>query len=57
MLVQFNVKIEERILEKVKKISKLRGEHHSDFVRGSVSERLANLGYLTKEECKALGVT
>jgi hypothetical protein len=56
MLVQMNVKMDEKILLKIKKISKLRGEQYSDFVRISISEKLARLGYLSKEECKALGV-
>ena len=51
-----NIKIDEKILDKVKKVSSLRGEHYSNFVRISIFEKLALLGYLTKEECKALGI-
>ena len=37
-------------------ISKARGEDVSDFVRRAILKELANLGFLSPEEKKALGI-
>jgi len=57
MKIQVNVKIEEKIVKKVHKVSKLRGDDFSDFVRISINKELARLGFLTSDEMKALGVS
>ncbi len=56
MKVQINVKIEEKIVKKIHKVSKLRGGSFSDFVRISLSKELASLGFMTTDEKKALGI-
>jgi hypothetical protein len=40
----------------VEKISKLRGEDVSDFVRRSIRKELASLSFLSTEDKKALGI-
>lgn len=52
-----NIKIEERDLRLIKKVSLARGEGTADFVRLSLRKELARLGFLKIEEAKALGVT
>ena len=56
MITQFNIKIEKRDLDLIHKISKKRGENAADFARRSIKKEIASLGFLTKEEVKALGV-
>jgi len=56
MFVQFNIKIEERDLDLIHRISKKRGENSADFARRSIKKEIARLGFLTKEEVKALGI-
>jgi hypothetical protein len=56
MFVQMNVRINNRILEKIKTVSELRGEQTSDFVRVAIAEKLAKLGFLSIKESKALGI-
>ncbi len=51
-----NIKIEERDLRLIKKVSLARGEGTADFVRLSLRKELARLGFLKIEEVKALGV-
>ena len=51
-----NVRINNRILEKIKTVSELRGEQTSDFVRVAIAEKLAKLGFLSIKESKALGI-
>lgn len=56
MMIQMNIKIEERDLRLIKKVSLARGEGTADFVRLSLRKELARLGFLKTEEVKALGV-
>jgi len=42
--------------ELIEKISNARGEQLSDFVRRAVRRELSRMGYLSKEEMKALEV-
>jgi len=56
MRVQYNVKLDEKDLELIQKISSLRGEDSSDFIRVAIKKELARLGFLKKEEAKALEV-
>ncbi len=51
-----NIKIEKRDLDLIQKASGIIGQDKSDFVRLSVKKELARLGFLTKQESKALGV-
>lgn len=55
-MIQCNIKISKKDLDLIKKISSRRGEGYSDFIRVSVRKELAVLGFLSKEETKALGV-
>ncbi len=57
MKVQFNIKIEQKDLKLVRKISEKRGEGVADFVRYAIRMELARLGFLDTDEMKALGVT
>ncbi len=43
-------------IELLKGICKNRGEDMSDFVRRATKKELANLGYMTFDQKKALGV-
>jgi len=54
--VQFNIKIERKDLKLIKKVSSKRGEGSADFTRRAIKKELARLGFLTKEDVKALGV-
>lgn len=56
MAVQMNVRIEEKDLKMITKVSELRGEGISDFVRVAIRKELARLGFLNKEQMKALEV-
>ncbi|MEM4379767.1 MAG: ribbon-helix-helix protein, CopG family [Thermoplasmatales archaeon] len=56
MKVQFNIKIEKRDLTLLQKVASERGEGSSDFVRRAIRKELARLGFLNKEQMKALGV-
>ncbi|NQV40193.1 MAG: hypothetical protein HQ505_06600 [Nitrosopumilus sp.] len=56
MRVQFNIKIEESDLILIHKIAKKRGQGASDFTRIAIRKELARLGFLKKEEAKALEV-
>mgnify|MGYP000193832053 CR=1 FL=1 len=55
-MIQCNIKISKKDLDLIKKISLRRGEGYSDFIRMAVRKELAILGFLSKEESKALGV-
>ncbi len=57
MKVQFNIKIEQKDLKLVRKISEKRGEGLADFVRFAIRMELARLGFLDTDEMKALGVS
>lgn len=57
MKVQFNIKIEQKDLKLVRKISEKRGEGVADFVRYAIRIELARLGFLDTDEMKALGVS
>lgn len=50
-----SAKFEADDIKLLKKIVKFRGEDTSSFVRRAVRLELARLGYLPKEESKALG--
>lgn len=54
MKIQFNLKIEERDLKLIQKITNSRGDNVSDFMRIAIRKELARLGFLKKEEAKAL---
>lgn len=54
--IQYNVKIEEHDIRIIKKISLARGDDVSDFIRISIRKELARLGFLKKDEAKALEV-
>ena len=56
MTTQISVRIEAETISLVTKVAKGRGEQLSDFVRRAILLELANLGYLDKNERKALGV-
>jgi len=55
-MIQCNIKITKKDLELIKKISSRRGEGYSDFIRMAVRKELAVLGFLSKNDVKALGV-
>jgi uncharacterized protein (DUF1778 family) len=54
--VYIGARVETGIKDLVEKVSKLRGEDISDFIRRSVLKELASLSYLPDEDKKALGV-
>ena len=56
MKIQLNIKIEQKDLKLIKKISENRGEGLADFVRYAIKMELARLGFLDSEEMKALGI-
>ena len=56
MKIQFNIKIEESDLALIQKIAKNRGQGVSDFTRIAIRKELARLGFLKKEDAKALEV-
>lgn len=54
--IQYNVKIEKKDLELMKKVTNNRGDDVSDFIRISIRKELAYLGLLSNQEKKLLGV-
>jgi len=52
--IQYNVKIDKKDIELMKKITSLRGDDASDFIRFSIKREFCRLGYLTNDEKKAL---
>lgn len=56
MTEQISVRIDSETISLVNKVSKDRGEQLSDFVRRAIRMELANLGYLSEREKKALGI-
>lgn len=56
MTEQISVRIDADTISLVTKVSKDRGEQLSDFVRRAIRMELANLGYLSEREKKALGI-
>ena len=56
MKVQLNIKIEQKDLKLIRKISEKRGEGLADFVRFAIRMELARLGFLDSDAMKALGV-
>lgn len=57
MKIQLNIKVDQKDLKLIKKISENRGEGLADFVRFAIRMELARLGFLDSDEMKALGVT
>ncbi len=56
MKIQYNVKIEEKDLKLMQKITSNRGDGVSDFIRISIRKELARLGFLSIQEMKSLEV-
>jgi len=56
MKVQYNLKIEKSDIKLIKKVTSARGDEVSNFIRLSIRKELARMGFLSKEESKALGV-
>jgi len=56
MRVKLNIVIEKKDLELIKKIALKRGQRHSDFIILAIREKIARLGFLSKDESKALGI-
>jgi len=54
--IQFNIKIEKKDLIIINQIASKRGETSSDFVRVAIRKELARLGFLKKDEAKALEI-
>jgi hypothetical protein len=52
-----NVKIDKKDFELISRIARKRGEGTADFVRLSLRKEIARLGFLSKDETKALGVS
>jgi hypothetical protein len=50
------VRFTKRDLELLLKVSRLRGEDPSNFIRRAMRIELARLGFLTEEEEQALGI-
>jgi hypothetical protein len=48
-------RMDQDLVDLIKKICRLRGEDLSDFVRRAVKLELARLSYLSEDEKKALG--
>ena len=53
---QYNVKIEKRDLILIRKITEIRGDNTSDFIRISIRKELARLGCFNEKETKILEV-
>lgn len=51
-----NIKIEKKDFTLIQKVAESRGEGTADFVRLSLRKELSRLGFLSKQESKALGV-
>ena len=51
-----NIKIEARDLKIIQKIAKNRGQNTSDFVRMTLRQEIARLGFLKNDAAKALDV-
>lgn len=51
-----NIKIEEKDFKMINRVSVLRGEGTSDFVRMAIRKELARLGFLSNNQVKALEV-
>jgi len=56
MKVQLNIKIEQKDLKLLRKISEKRGEGLADFVRFAIKMEFARLGFLGSDDMKSLGV-
>jgi len=52
--VLFNIKIEESDLKLLQNVAKKRGQDASVFARFAIRKELARLGFLKKDEAKAL---
>ena len=46
-----------RISDILKKVCEQRGEDAANFIRRTIYTELAQLGYLSESECKALGIS
>lgn len=56
MKIQYNVKIDKPDICLMQKISRSRGNDVSDFIRLSIKKELARLGFLSKDDARALEV-
>ena len=56
MKKQYNLKLESSDLKLIQKIALSRGEDFSDFIRLAIKKELARMGFLKKQEMKALEV-
>ena len=57
MKIQVNIKIEKHDVDLIKKVSSMMGQDKSDFIRIAIRKELARLGFLNKQETKALGIS
>ena len=55
--VTLTAKVSPELMELIKKVSEDRGESLSSFVRRAILVQLGELGYLSDEERKSLGLT
>jgi hypothetical protein len=54
--IYIGARVSQRIKEKLKTVSRTRGEDEADFIRRAVLRELALCGVLSKEEKEALGI-
>jgi len=54
--VYLQIRIDPKLKELLRRVAKAREEDMTTFVKRAVKKELANLGYLSEEEKKALGV-
>ena len=52
-----NIRLSKNDLALLAKISRMRGQSSSDFIRLAMRREFARLGFLSEEEKQALGVT
>ncbi|WP_160272866.1 hypothetical protein [Nitrosopumilus piranensis] len=57
MRIQMNILMDKKDLKKIRKIALTRGQDYPDFVRFVLKKELANLGFLTRDEIKTLGLS
>ena len=57
MSARVAARMDERQVDKLRDVCKLRGEDVSDFIRRAILMELGRLGYLDLEQRKALGVS
>jgi uncharacterized protein (DUF1778 family) len=56
MVPRISVRVDQTTIDLVTDVSEKRGEQISDFVRRAIKSELGKLGYLDKNDLKALGV-